>query len=66
MMNCKQATRLLSDAQERPLTWKERMAIKLHLSLCTGCRNFSAQVSRLRQIAKAYAKTDADDAPRGD
>lgn len=57
MMNCKQTTRLLSDAQERPLSWSERLAVKLHISMCSGCRNFGSQMPSLRQIARAYAKS---------
>lgn len=66
MKNCEQITRLLSDGQERPLSWKERMAVRLHVSMCSGCRNFGAQMPRLRQIARAYAKSDADDAEQTD
>lgn len=62
MMNCKQTTRLLSDAQERELTLKERIAVKLHISMCSGCRNFGSQMPSLRQIARAYAKSDTGDA----
>tara|TARA_R110002167_G_scaffold28883_1_gene96607 strand:+ start:161 stop:412 length:252 start_codon:yes stop_codon:yes gene_type:complete len=62
MMNCKQATRLLSDAQERPLSWSERLAVKLHISMCSGCRNFASQMPSLRQIARAYAKSTVGEA----
>ena len=64
MMNCHQTTKLLSDAQERKLTWKERLAIRLHITMCYGCRNFADQVPLLRTVARAYAKgNDVGKAP---
>ncbi len=37
-MNCLQATRLLSEAMDRPLTWQEQARLKVHLGMCRGCR----------------------------
>jgi len=67
MMNCQQATRLMSEAQERPLSLREKVALKLHLLICSGCKNFSLQIPFLSQAMRAYAKgTDAEsDPPRG-
>jgi hypothetical protein len=56
MMNCRKATRLLSEAQDRELSLPERAALRLHLMLCSGCRHFGMQIPTLRQIARAYAK----------
>tara|TARA_R110002111_G_scaffold143696_3_gene209815 strand:- start:3123 stop:3353 length:231 start_codon:yes stop_codon:yes gene_type:complete len=56
MMNCQQVTRLLSDAQERQLSLKERAALKVHTMMCSGCRNFSQQMGTLRELTHEYAK----------
>jgi len=40
MMNCKQATQLMSQAQDRSLNRRERLALKLHLFICKGCNNY--------------------------
>lgn len=56
MMNCEQATRLMSDGRERDLSIRERAAIRMHNLLCDGCRNFNVQVRDLGQIARRYAK----------
>ena len=62
MINCQQATRLMSDAQEGKLPLKDRAELKLHLMMCTGCRNFGKQMGVLREIAQAYAKVkDSED-----
>lgn len=56
MMNCKQATRLISESRDRPLSLPERMTLKMHVMMCTGCKNFSLQIPFLSQAMKAYAK----------
>jgi len=56
MMNCSQATRLLSEAQERELPLKNRAVLKIHVLMCSSCRNFAHQMDTLRQLARAYSK----------
>jgi len=56
MMNCQNATQLISASQERPLSLSEKMGLKIHLLMCSGCKNFSLQVPFLSQVMKAYAK----------
>ncbi|MBI3146838.1 MAG: zf-HC2 domain-containing protein [Pseudogulbenkiania sp.] len=55
MLNCFNATRLLSESLERHLAIKERMALNMHTMMCSGCRNFGKQMQMLRLIAKTYA-----------
>ena len=55
-MNCRDATRLMSEAQERPLSITERMSLKLHVNMCSGCHNFKDQMGTLRLMTRAYAK----------
>lgn len=56
MLNCKAATRLMSQAQDRPLSLSEKMQLEMHLLLCTGCQNFRSQLSFLREACKRYGK----------
>lgn len=56
MLNCYQATRLLSEAQEHPLSLRERLSLKMHVMMCSGCRNFGEQMHVLRRITRAYAE----------
>ncbi|WP_338140735.1 zf-HC2 domain-containing protein [Candidatus Nitrotoga sp. BS] len=60
MINCRNATRLLSEAQERPLSITERMSLKLHVIMCSGCQNFKDQMETLRLMTRAYAKRKND------
>ena len=55
LTNCHQATFLLSQGQERPLTRFERLRLRLHLPLCRACVNFGDQVLLLRAAARRFA-----------
>lgn len=54
MLNCEQATRLQSDAMERPLSVREKMALKMHTAICSACRQFGRQVVTLRDLTRQY------------
>jgi len=55
MMNCEQATRLMSESQERELGLSERTVLRLHTWICSGCRNFGGQLGFLRQAMQGFA-----------
>lgn len=54
MLTCKETSLLLSQAQERSLSRTERLALRLHLLLCKGCRNFRAQLDVLRIAIRRF------------
>lgn len=54
MLSCKEATRLLSEGQDRPLGVSEKMALELHLLMCRGYTNFGKQMDFLRQACRGY------------
>ena len=56
MLTCQQVTRLLSEAQDRELRLKEKLPLKLHLMMCSGCTNFRQQLDFLRRAAREYAQ----------
>jgi len=56
MLNCREATRLYSESQERALTVKERLLLRMHIAMCSGCRNFGEHMKFLREAMRAYAK----------
>lgn len=55
MLNCKQNTELLSQALDRPITVREKLAIRLHLMMCRGCRNFEKQLIFIRKVSRKMA-----------
>ncbi|MDO9237121.1 MAG: hypothetical protein Q7U28_13945 [Aquabacterium sp.] len=58
MMNCEQATQLLSESQDRDLAMSERTLLRVHTWICTGCRNFGGQLGFMRQAMKGFAEHD--------
>ena len=55
MMNCHDATFLMSQGRERPLTFTERMKLRLHVGMCRGCAQFERQLPCLGDAARASA-----------
>ncbi len=52
MITCEDATRLISEGQDRNLTPWERIGLRLHLWMCDGCRLFEKQIGYLREIVR--------------
>lgn len=64
-LNCVQATRLMSESQDRELSVSERTVLRMHTWICSGCRTFSGQVGFLRQAMKGFATHDGDEPDDG-
>lgn len=58
MLNCSNATRLMSNSCERPLRGREKIALKFHTMMCSGCRNFGDHLKVLHKFSQDYAKRD--------
>jgi anti-sigma factor ChrR (cupin superfamily) len=54
MRRCRDISVLVSKAQEQPLVWYERLAVALHLSICSNCRKFRQQTQFLGRAALNY------------
>ena len=54
-ITCKEASRLLSLDLDRRLTLAQRMALRLHLTLCDACTNVKAQFDFLRRALTSYS-----------
>jgi putative zinc finger protein len=59
MLSCKDATKLMSQAQDRELSVGERATLKLHLVVCAGCRHFDAQMDLIRRACQRLARGEA-------
>ncbi len=55
MLNCKEASPLVSESLDRSLDLRERLSLKMHLMMCSGCTQFSRQMAHLRAITRSYA-----------
>jgi hypothetical protein len=60
-MNCREATRTLSEAQERKLPLGERALLKLHLALCQSCHRYGEQLRFLRAAVRSGYARQGDD-----
>ena len=49
MMNCKDATKLMSERYERTLNLRERLTLNVHTAMCKGCSNYGEHLDMLRQ-----------------
>lgn len=63
MLSCKQASQLVSQSLDRPLNFRERFALRIHLMLCAACRRFKRQLYWLQHaIQRMVAETEQDEA----
>lgn len=60
MLSCRESTRLMSEARERSLSVGERMALRMHLAVCSGCRRFNRQIDVLREASRRFSLLDGD------
>ena len=57
-LSCRESARLLSQAEDRTLPFGERVALRVHLAICDGCRNVGAQFKFLRRAVRALAEAE--------
>ena len=53
MLNCRHATRWISDALDRPLSWLQRLGLGIHLLGCPPCRRFRRAIRWLHRALPA-------------
>jgi len=59
-LNCKEASRLQSQAMDRDLRLPDRVALRLHLGICDACSRVTRQLEFLRRALRAYPGPDDD------
>lgn len=58
MMNCKQATELMSQELDRSLSWSERISLRFHVMMCDGCTNFRKQMAFIRTACRFRSQSE--------
>lgn len=62
MLDCRHASRLLSQSMERRLPFRQRLVLWLHLMMCDACTRFSRQLHVLRAaIGQVGRRIERDD-----
>ncbi|MDE2260452.1 MAG: zf-HC2 domain-containing protein [Betaproteobacteria bacterium] len=59
MLNCKQATALMSLGMDKKLGVLQKTSLRLHLMMCEGCRNFNKQMQLLREGLRKFPQQDS-------
>ncbi len=49
---CKETSRLLTRAIDGPLSWRERLKMRLHVTVCRNCSIFEHQLRQMAQWLK--------------
>jgi hypothetical protein len=57
-LKCREAARLASHRMDRPLSFGERVSLRVHLAICDGCTNFEKQVKFLRTAIARLGSRD--------
>ncbi|KVW94192.1 zf-HC2 domain-containing protein [Thiobacillus denitrificans] len=52
MLTCKDASHLVSQGQDRPLSFRERWGLRIHLWMCVNCRRFERQIALMRRLLR--------------
>jgi len=55
MRSCRDISALVSQGLDKKLSLSERISVRLHLLICSRCRNFQTQAQFLRKAARRYA-----------
>jgi hypothetical protein len=59
-LTCREASRLLSEGLDRELTLRQRISLRLHLTLCDACTRVKAQFEFMRRALSTYSAADTD------
>jgi hypothetical protein len=58
---CQEATRLASTAIDRPLSFSQRLQLRLHLAVCAGCRVYRRQIIAIDRLIRARTASIEND-----
>ena len=62
MLTCKEASHLVSQNQDRPLRFNERLGLRMHLWVCANCRRFERQIGLMRRLLRQSARSSETEA----
>ncbi|MEO8383849.1 MAG: zf-HC2 domain-containing protein [Betaproteobacteria bacterium] len=54
MRNCREISELLSMAQDKRLSFFDRLGLRMHLAMCDGCSNFAKRLDILKSAMRQY------------
>ena len=51
MYSCRKVAELLSQSLDEPLELRDRIHLRVHLSMCSSCRNVEQHLNRLKSLS---------------
>ncbi|MFZ5876441.1 MAG: hypothetical protein ACOYXU_08540 [Nitrospirota bacterium] len=60
---CQEVVRILSDAMDRPIPLRRRIAVRLHFLICQWCERYQKQVGLIRTLARSTEAGSPADTP---
>jgi hypothetical protein len=57
-LDCHHAHRLAVESMDRPLSWHERLRLRIHLFACDMCTSFVQQMGVLRHSMREWGSED--------
>jgi hypothetical protein len=61
MLTCKQASKLISQSLDRPLSLSSRIKLRFHLFICDACTRFNKQLGQLRMAVHRMRQNTEND-----
>lgn len=62
MLTCKQASQIISQSLDNPLSRSDRMKLKFHLFICNACTRFNQQLHLIKTVVQRMKhETENDD-----
>lgn len=60
MLNCKEFSALVSERLDRPLSFWDRVSIKMHRIMCPACHRIQIQLEAIRNACHCIPEEDTD------
>ena len=64
MLRCSEVTRLHASGEIQGASWRRRIAVRLHLLMCRGCRRYIKELAAIGAAARHLAKMRPEDEGR--
>ena len=61
MLSCRDAAHTVSTEDVTPVSWRQRLAVRLHLMMCRHCRRYAEQIEALGEATRATFRHPPED-----
>ena len=61
MLTCKEMATAIGRDEWRTASWRRRLALRLHLLMCSACRRYAAQIRAIGTAARSLLRERGED-----